>query len=47
MAYKLKQKKEKTMLKLKIGDDVVYGKNMKELNKKLKDGVILWNYKAY
>ena len=50
MSFKIKRKsKSKTGMKsyaLKIGDDVniIRAKNKKDFNKKLKDGVILWNY---
>ena len=47
MAFGVKQKKPKMKkYAIKIGDDVniVKAKNKKDLNKKLNEGVILWNY---
>lgn len=47
MPYQTKHPKPKTMLRLKIGDDVIYAKNNRELNQKLKGGVILWHYDVF
>ena len=44
MVYKIKKKKEKTMIKFQIGKDVIYAKNKRELNKKLKKDIILWHF---
>jgi hypothetical protein len=44
MTYKVKTKKGKgrTAYELRVGDDVVRANSMRELNKKLEEGVILW-----
>ena len=47
MTFKIKQKKPKMKkYAIKIGDNVniVKAKNRKDLDKKLNEGVILWNY---
>jgi hypothetical protein len=47
MAFKIKPKKEKMKsYVLRTGKDVnvIKAKNRKDLDRKLKDGVFLWNY---